>query len=87
MPEKNYSGIGIVSVVSCFSLASAFRHQGLVRYRWSRTNPALPSYATYSLRVERSVDTPSHLHFFHWTLPIVQYTLKLVLKIRRRLTA
>jgi hypothetical protein len=31
-------------VVSCFSPASAFRHQGSVRYRWSQTSPALPSY-------------------------------------------
>jgi hypothetical protein len=30
-------------VVSCFSAASAFRHQGSIRYRWSRTSPALPS--------------------------------------------
>jgi len=30
-------------VVSFISLAMAFRHQGSVRYRWSRISPALPS--------------------------------------------
>ncbi len=32
------------SVVSCLSPASAIRHQGSVRYRWSRSSPALLSY-------------------------------------------
>jgi hypothetical protein len=31
-------------VISCFSLASAFRHQGSVRYRWLQISPALPRY-------------------------------------------
>jgi hypothetical protein len=31
-------------VVRCLSPASAFRHQGSVRYRWSRIRPALPSH-------------------------------------------
>jgi hypothetical protein len=30
-------------VVSCLRPASVFRHQGSVRYRWSRISPALPS--------------------------------------------
>jgi hypothetical protein len=47
MPEcrnaREKSGIGISSgIVSCLSLASIFLHQGSVRYRWSRTIPALP---------------------------------------------
>jgi hypothetical protein len=32
-------------VVSCFSPASVFLHLGSVRYSWSWTSPALPSYA------------------------------------------
>ncbi len=31
------------------SPASAFRHRGSVRYRWSRISPALPSYVFYTL--------------------------------------
>jgi hypothetical protein len=31
-------------VVSCLSPASAFRHQGSVRYHWSRVSQALPTY-------------------------------------------
>ncbi len=36
-------------VVSCISPASAFRHQGSVRYRWSRISPALLSNANLAL--------------------------------------
>ncbi len=45
MPGK--VSIGISPVVSCFSPASAFRHQGSVRYRWSRLvrqRPAMDFY-------------------------------------------
>ncbi len=44
MQEKVSPASAFLPVVSCFSLASAFRHQGSVRYRWSRISPALPSY-------------------------------------------
>jgi hypothetical protein len=48
MPEKRWSASAFLPVVSCFSPASAFWHQGSVRYRWSRTSPVLSSYASRS---------------------------------------
>jgi hypothetical protein len=48
MPEcrrKVSLASAFLPVVGCLSPASAFRHQGSVRYRWSRISPALPSYA------------------------------------------
>ncbi len=42
--EKVSPASAFLPVVSWFSPASAFRHQGSVRYRWSRTSLALPSY-------------------------------------------
>ncbi len=35
-------------IVSCLSPASAFRHQGSIRYRWPRIISALPSYAIHT---------------------------------------
>ena len=48
MPEcrkKVSPASAFLPVVRCFIPASAFRHQGSVQYRWSRTSPSLPSYA------------------------------------------
>ncbi len=52
MPEcrrKVSSASAFLLAVSCLSLASAFRHQGSVRYRWSWISPAFPSYDNYKL--------------------------------------
>jgi hypothetical protein len=40
--EKVSPALAFPPIVSCFSPASAFQHQGSVRYRWSRISPALP---------------------------------------------
>ncbi len=48
MPEcwrKVSPSSAFLPVVSCISLASIFRYQGSVWYRWSRISPVLPSYA------------------------------------------
>ncbi len=37
-----------LTIVSCLSPASAFLHQGSIRYRWSRIIPALPSSAIHT---------------------------------------
>jgi hypothetical protein len=40
--------LAFLPAVSCSSPASAFRHQGSVRYLWSRTWQALPCYAGHT---------------------------------------
>jgi hypothetical protein len=48
MPECRRKVIltsAFLPVVSSLNPASAFRHHGSVRYRWSRISPALPSYS------------------------------------------
>jgi hypothetical protein len=50
MPEyrrKVSPASAFLPVVSCLSPASVFRHQGSVRYRWSRIIQALPSSVKY----------------------------------------
>jgi hypothetical protein len=42
--EYTLQASAFLPVISCFSLASAFRHQGSVRYRWLQISPALPRY-------------------------------------------
>jgi hypothetical protein len=47
MPKKVSPASAFLLVVSYLSPASAFRHQGSVRYHWTRISPALPSYVHF----------------------------------------
>ncbi len=71
MPEcqkKVSPASAFLPVVGCLSPASAFRHKGSVRYRWSRISPALPSYGWFVLperqyRLSLCItDCTMHLH-------------------------
>ncbi len=55
------------------SPASAFLHQGSVRYRWSRNSPALPSYAYYQAQV---VSTVTRRRLNQYLLNIRSYLLR-----------
>jgi hypothetical protein len=44
MPEKSYSGIAIFTGSQILQPGIGIPASGLVRYRWSRISPALPSY-------------------------------------------
>jgi hypothetical protein len=59
MPEcrrKISPASAFLMVVSCLSHATAFRHQGSVRYRWSRISPALPSYVNAKVSSLRHIN-------------------------------
>jgi hypothetical protein len=53
-------------VVSYLSPASAFRHQGSVRYRWSWISPTLPSYAHMELLTHPSKKAIFLFRSWHW---------------------